>query len=205
MKKTILTAMFIIFCINSFAHETDKEWREKFINLSFTKATLSQDNVRNLKSNYGAGFSVGRTYFLHKPICNMLRFGIDTTWLDINYTNYNIKHITFWETNTYHHHQGEISMHIGPSITLEPFKGFTLHGYFHYAPTFAAIYTGNNNAFYGNYASIWTTGSNVSYGVIGFGIEGRFGNLIYRPFKSADSDSFRARLSGLRAYLTFKF
>lgn len=123
MKKTVLTAMFIIFCINSFAHETNKEWREKFINLSFSKATLSQDNVRNLKSNYGAGFSVGRTYFLHKPICNMLRFGIDTTWLDINYTNYNIEHITFWETNKYQHHQGEVSMHIGPSITLEPFKG----------------------------------------------------------------------------------
>ena len=50
MKKTVLTAMFIIFCINSFAHETNKEWREKFINLSFSKATLSQDNVRNLKS-----------------------------------------------------------------------------------------------------------------------------------------------------------
>ena len=64
MKKTFLIAALIISCIGSFAQETDKEWRKKFINLSFCNTTLSQDNVQPLKSNYGAAFTVGRTYFL---------------------------------------------------------------------------------------------------------------------------------------------
>ncbi len=173
--------------------------------LGFTNATLSQDNVQDLKSNYGVALAIGRTYFLNKPIGDKLRFGIDATWLDINYTNYDIEHITYWDTDKYQYHQGEVSMHVGPSITFAPFKKFTLHAYFQYAPTFAVIYTGNNDVFYGNYASMWVAGGNVSYGVIGLGIESRFGNINYKPFKSSDSETFSASLAGFRTYLTFKF
>lgn len=41
----------------------------------------------DLKSNYGASFTTGRTFYLHKPIGGFLRFGIDVTWFDLNYTN----------------------------------------------------------------------------------------------------------------------
>lgn len=205
MKKTILIAAFIISGISSLAQETDKEWRKKFINLSFTNATLSQDNAQDLKSNYGTAFTIGKTYFLHKAIGDMLRFGIDATWLDINYTNYDIVHITYWDTKKYQHHQGEVSMHVGPSVTFEPLRKFAFHAYIQYAPTFAVIYTGNNETFYGNYASMWVTGGNVSYGVIGLGIESRFGKLSYKPFKSKGTETFNASLAGFRAYFTFKF
>lgn len=205
MKKIILIAALIVSSVYSYAQDTDKEWRRKFINLSFTNATMSQDNVQDLKSNYGAAFTVGRTFFLHKPIGDMLRFGIDATWFDINYTNYDIEHITFWETNKYQYHQGEVSMHVGPSITFEPIKKFAVHAYFQYAPTFAALYTGDSKTFYGNYASLWVAGGNISYSVIGLGIEGRFGKTNYKPFGSPDSDNINSSLSGFRAYITFKF
>lgn len=205
MKKIILIAALIVSSVYSYAQDTDKEWRRKFINLSFTNATMSQDNVQDLKSNYGAAFTVGRTFFLHKPIGDMLRFGIDATWFDINYTNYDIEHITFWETNKYQYHQGEVSMHVGPSITFEPIKKFAVHAYFQYAPTFAALYTGDSKTFYGNYASLWVAGGNISYSVIGLGIEGRFGKTNYKPFGSSDSDNINSSLSGFRAYITFKF
>ena len=92
-----------------------------------------------LKSNYGASFTVGRTFFLHKkPIGGFLRLGIDATWLDVNYTNYKIKHITYWGTNRYEYHQGDLSVHIGPSITLTPTKKLYVHGYFRYVPTLTA-------------------------------------------------------------------
>ena len=198
-------AAFILSCISSFAQETDKEWRKKFINLSFANATMSQDNVQDLKSNYGAAFTIGKTYFLHKPIGNMFRLGIDMTWFDINYANYDIKHITYWYTYIYQYHQGEVSMHIGPSITFEPFKRFTLHAYFQYAPTFATLYTSDSKTFYGNYASLWVTGGNISYGVVGLGIESRFGKTNYKPLGSSDSDNINSSLSGFRIYLTFKF
>ena len=205
MKVILLTIILFVSSVSSNAQETNKEWRKKFINLSFTNATLSQDNVQDLKSNYGAAFTVGRTYFLHKPIGDMLRFGIDATWFDINYTNYDIEHITYWSTDKYQYHQSEISMNVGPSVTLEPIKKFAIHAYFRYAPTFAVIYTENDKIFYGNYASMWVTGGNLSYGVLGVGIEHRFGNLSYKPFKSADSENLNASISGFRAYLTFKF
>lgn len=205
MKKTFLIAALIISCIGSFAQETDKEWRKKFINLSFCNTTLSQDNVQPLKSNYGAAFTVGRTYFLHKPIGGLLRFGIDATWFDINYTNYDVEHITYWDTKKYQHHQGEVSLHVGPSVTLKPLKRVILHAYFQYAPTFAVIYTGNNEILSGNYASMWVIGGSVSYGAIGLGIESRFGKVSYKPFKSTDFETFNASLTGFRAYLAFKF
>lgn len=205
MKKIILLAALIVSSVCSYAQETDKEWRKKFINLSFTNATMSQDNVQDLKSNYGLAFTVGRTYYLHKPIGDMLRFGIDATWFDINYTNYDIEHITYWETNKYQYHQAEVSMHVGPSITFEPIKKFAIQAYLRYAPTFATLYTGNDKTFYGNYATLWVAGGSVSYGVIGLGIESRFGNTKYKPLGSSDSDNINSSLSGLRAYLTFKF
>lgn len=195
----------IVSSICIYAQETSKEWRKKFINLSFTNVTLSQDNVQDLKSNYGAAFTLGKTYFLHKPISDMLRFGIDATWFDINYSNYKIEHITYWETDKYQYHQGEISLHVGPSITFEPVKKLAVHAYFQYAPTFAMLYTGESETFYGNYASLWVAGGNVSYKSIGLGIESRFGNINYKPLGSSDSDNIDSSLSGFRAYLTFKF
>lgn len=204
-KKIILFSVLVVSSICIYAQETNKEWRKKFINLSFTNATISQDNVQDLKSNYGVAFTVGRTFFLHKPIGDMLRFGIDATWFDINYSNYEIEHITYWETDKYQYHQGEISLHVGPSVTFEPIKKLAIHAYFQYAPTFAMLYTGDSETCYGNYASLWIAGGNISYGAIGLGIESRFGNTNYKPMGSSDSENIDSSLSGFRAYLTFKF
>lgn len=135
----------------------------------------------------------------------MLRFGIDATWFDINYSNYEIEHITYWETDKYQYHQGEISLHVGPSVTFEPIKKLAIHAYFQYAPTFAMLYTGDSETCYGNYASLWIAGGNISYGAIGLGIESRFGNTNYKPMGSSDSENIDSSLSGFRAYLTFKF
>jgi hypothetical protein len=77
-----------------------------------------------LKSNFSGSLSVGRTFYLHRPIGKFLRFGIDATWFDLNYTNYKIKHITHSETNNYQYHQGELAVQVGPSITLKPVGKF---------------------------------------------------------------------------------
>jgi len=217
MKKTLLLIFLLSIQIPSiYAQESknkeggpysqeNREWRKKYINLSFTNAKMSQDGIQDLKSNYGVAFTVGRTFYLHKPIAQILRFGIDATWFDLNYTNYNIEHITFWGTNKYQFHQGEISMHVGPSISFEPIKKFAVHAYIQYAPTFAALYTGDSKTFYGNYASLWVAGGNISFGVIGLGIESRFGKTDYKPFGGSESENINSSLSGFRAYLSLKF
>lgn len=210
MKKIIVLISLVFFSICSYAQGADvetnsKEWLKKFINLSFADTKISQKNIQDLKSNYGVAFTVGKTYFLHKPIGNMLRFGIDATWFDINYSNYKIEHITYWESDKYQYHQGEISIHLGPSITFKPTKKIAAHIYFQYAPTFAILYTGDSETFYGNYASLWMAGGHVSYGFIGLGLESRFGNANYKPFGTSDNVDINSSLSGFRTYLTFKF
>ena len=204
-KKIILFSVIVVFSTCIYAQEKSKEWRKKVINLSFTNATISQDNVQDLKSNYGAAFTVGRTYFLHKPIGDMLRFGIDATWFDINYSNYEIEHITYWETDKYQYHQGEISLHVGPSVTFEPIKKLAIHAYFQYAPTFAMLYTGDSETYYGNYASLRVAGGNVSYKAIGLGVESRFGTINYKSIGSSDSEDIDSSLSGFRVFINFKF
>ncbi len=207
-KRIILFFISMLTVSLCFAQGDNDKWRKKYINLGFINTTMSQDGMPDLKSNYGASFTVGRTFYLHKkPIGGILRFGLDATWFDLNYTNYKIKHITYWETENYQYHQGEISMHIGPSITIKPIGKLNIHGYFRYAPSFSALYA--DDTFYGNYATFFVGGASISYGVIGLGFESRFGDCKYKDFiiSGEDETSFSKRIknNGYRVYLTFNF
>lgn len=208
--KIILFIVFLLSFVATQAQENGKEanLRKKYINLSFTNMKMTQDGFPKLESNYGAAFTVGRTFYFHKKsIAGILRFGIDATWFDINYTNYKIKHITYLDTENYEYHQADISMHIGPSITINPIGKLNIHGYFRYAPSFSALYM--DDTFYGNYATFFVGGVSICYGVIGLGFESRFGDCKYKEFGS-DSDeentiSSKTKYNGWRAYLTFRF
>ena len=203
MKRKITLLLISILTVSvCFAQSDDDRW----INLGFINTTMSQDGLPDLKSNYGASFTVGRTFYLHRPIGGFLRFGIDATWFDINYTNYDIKHIAYWGTEEYQYHQGEISMHVGPSITLTPVKQFNINGYFRYAPSFSAMYM--NDTFYGNYATFFVGGAYISYGVFGIGIEKRFGDCEYKELWSDSEDAVvpsKISYNGWKAYITFRF
>lgn len=209
MDKRIIVLFFfsVLFLAYTFAQGTDGYYKKKYRNLSFTTTTMHQDGAPDLKSNYGAAFTMGRTFYLHKnPIAGMLRFGIDVTWFDLNYANYKIEHITYWGTDEYSYHQGEISMHVGPSVVLNPVSKLNIHAYFRYAPTFSALY--DDDAFYGNYATLCVGGGSVSYGVIGLGIESRFGCCDYKEFRADKEEDFgtlNTKLSGWRVYVTFRF
>lgn len=208
MKKITLLLISILTVSVCSAQSDDDGWRKKYTNLGFINTTMSQDGMPDLKSNYGASFTTGRTFYLHQPIGGFLRFGIDATWFDLNYTNYKIKHITSWETNNYQYHQGEVSMHIGPSITFMPNGSLNLHGYFRYAPSFSALYA--DETFYGNYAKFFVGGASISYGVIGLGLETRYGDCEYKVFgadsgENESSSIKKIKYNGWKAYLTFRF
>lgn len=186
----------------------NNKMRPKYRNLSFVHTEMKQDGPPNLKSNYGTSFTVGRTFFLHKrPIAGLLQIGIDATWFDLCYTNYKIKHIMYIEEDNYENHQGELSMHIGPSLTINPVRKLNIHGYFRFAPSFSVLYT--DDTFYGNYAPFFITGLSVSYNVIGLGIESRTGKCTYKKLGSFQDDKCppnnKIKNKGWRAYLTFRF
>lgn len=177
-------------------------WSNKHIDLCFSNMTMSQDEQADFKSNYGAAFVVGCTYFLHKSaIRNILKFGIDATWVDLNYSNYNFHHKSYWGTEKYQYHQIEYSMHVGISLHAMPVRKMLVKGYFHYVPTFSSLYV--DNTLYGNYASLFCAGGSISYNIIGLGLETRFGNCSYKDLKNF-STSFKKSYSGIRTYITIR-
>ena len=66
------------------------EKRSTFFNIGYVNETLTNKDMETLwsemKSKYGVSISIGHTYYMpRKPILGMIRFGIDCTWLDLNY------------------------------------------------------------------------------------------------------------------------
>lgn len=209
MKIKLLFCILLViplFCSAQTSSE-DGYFKKKYVNIGFINGSLEQEGCPELKSNYGAMFSVGRTFYLHKkPIGKVLKFGIDATWFDLSYTNYKIQHITYWETEDKQYHQGEVSMHIGPSITINPIDKLSIHGYFRYSPSFFALYMDD---FHYNYSTFFVGGASISYGVIGLGIESRFGECKYKDWSTYEEDDVSSnnniKYNAWRAYLTFKF
>ena len=204
--------LFLLLLLSPiYAHsQTDDGYstKRKYFNIGFVNTTMEQDGMPKIKSNYGASLTFGKTFYLHKKaVANLIKFGIDATWFDLTYTNYDVKHITYWEEKKYQVHEAEFAMQVGPSLTVNPISKLNILGYFRYAPSYSCYYA--NEKFGGSYASYWVGGCSVSYSVIGLGIEARFGNGKFNNVLPIGSDESSGRTpvhtSGFRTYLTFKF
>lgn len=73
----------------------NKIWndRAKYFNISYVKQSLSIEDANCTWNNkIGAALTWGRTYYLHKkPILGMIKFGIDWSFIDINFSMYEDK------------------------------------------------------------------------------------------------------------------
>lgn len=225
MKQTFIVFLLSFLVLSAAAQEGAKTtgfWRPKYRNLNYNIKKMTFPDDSSLDSKFGASFTTGRTYYLHKtPILRMIRIGIDATWFDINYTNYKQKWSDYYPeydgddyyveddfNEEFTIHKAEVGMHVGPSVTVNPIGKLNLHGYFRFAPTFAVMY--DDDVFRGNYASMFVTGVSLSYGVIGVGIEKRWGTCKYKELFGGDDDyevvsDPKIKTSGLRVYLAFRF
>ena len=209
MKIWILFFLLLGSGILVSAQDTTK-LRPRYINLNYVSEKLDFPEGGSLDSKYGAAFTLGRSYYLHKkPVLGRIRIGIDATWLDLNYAQYKESYpgdYTYEDPEEMIFHKGEIGMQVGPSVTVNPVSRLNAHLYFRYAPTFALLY--DEDTFGGNYASFFVTGLNVSYGVIGLGIEKRWGECKYKEFGGGDEeegvDYPKLKTSGMRVYLSFR-
>lgn len=214
-KQIILLLLFFLSIASAQGQEEKDKVRKKYVNFSFVNTKIKQDELFELKSNYGASFSVGRTFFLHKqPVAGLFRFGIDATWLDLNYTSYKVEYPGYMYNETYNYHQVEIGMQVGPSFTLNPVGKLSIQGHFRYAPSFSALYM--DETIFGNYATFFVAGGSVSYRAIGLGVEARWGNCKYKDFFGESDDEYEYEDTetttnlkvvnrGFRAYLTLRF
>ncbi len=207
MNKKIF--LFFICAILTIGQSHAQWGRKNYFNVAWVDQTLkNEDNGLQWKSDIGVSLVKGTTYYLHsKPLFGMLKFGIDWTQIDLNYAklieDFEIPQIITPDSETgsiipdlsipefnFGKHQLEYSMHIGPSITLNPVDHLKINGYFRYAPSFSGIIYDNewgDTQFSGAFANFFVTGGAISYKLISLGAEYRWGTGKYNSF-SIDTD-----------------
>lgn len=183
--------------------ETDlnqKIWknRAKYFNIGFVKQSLtSKDDDVKYKSSMGVNMTWGKTYYLHKkPLWNMVKIGLDWSWVDFNYVKYSSVEETYeddgfgdWmDYGDYYSgeedfdldfgcHQLEYGMQIGPSITVNPIKQLKVSTYFRFQPSMSIMLL-DDEAYYG-FVPFFNFGAAVAWNAISIGVEGRWGGTKY--------------------------
>lgn len=209
MNKKIF--LFVVCAILAVGQMNAQWGRKNYFNVAYVDQTLeNKDNGLRWKSDVGVSIVKGTTYYLHsKPLFGMLKFGIDWTQIDLNYAKlvedferslsdteqpgsniFDDIDVEVPEMN-FGKHQLEYSMHVGPSITVNPVDHLKVNGYFRYAPSFSGIIYENewgDTEFSGAFANFFVTGGAVSYKLISFGAEYRWGTGKYNSY-SFDEDN----------------
>jgi hypothetical protein len=179
-------------------------FRPKYRNISFSSQAIGLDgsSVKGPASDFGVAFTTGRSYIVHpNPVAGMLRFGIDATWTDLNYGN--------WDKV----HKLDVALGVGPGIHINPVDKLGIHTYFRYNPTatLMADIDGKNTNIMLGYSTYFTTGGAVSWGVISLGAEARFGGGELTSMKAGDEEleliqsKVKHKMSGYRVYVSFRF
>jgi len=191
----------------------DEKKRSVYLNLgyAFQHFESKETDFLTLKSDYAVFFTLGNTFYLHKkPIGKCLKFGIDWTFLDLNFVDYTKPYRKDYWVDKLRLFQIDAGMHLGLSITLNPVKGLNLNGYFRYAPSFSGFFNGEFKPYTYNYTGFFVTGLGISYKVISLGADYRWGNAKYE-FKTENffgdikTHKNKWTTKAIRMYISFRF
>ena len=165
--------------------ELDRIWKRRsgYLNLSYvtqnTKTNI--DELSSMNSDWGAALSWGKTFYLHRqPIANVLKFGLDWTWLDLNGACFN-QSLTSIFDGAYDEvlYQLDAGMQLGPSITVNLVHHLKVSTYFRMTPSYSAIYAVENELFMGRYATYYNVGAAIAWRLLSLGVEYRTGKATY--------------------------
>lgn len=176
----------------------ERDKYSKYFNIAYVSQKLN-----SLKSDYGVALTRGRTYYLFEPVPDILKIGLDWTMFDVNFAGYSMDYYDRHDSWTINMYQGELGMHVGPSVTVAPVKNFRINGYFRYAPSFTCFY--DDEDFYCNYGSFFVSGFALSYRTISVGLEGRWGRTKFNYGEDGDTYKVKMKTTGTRFYLSFRF
>lgn len=200
---------------------------KKYINFGYVSQKMTEDQSKlnvasEIKSNFGAFYSSGKTYFLNRqPVAKLLHFGIDVTFLDLNYSKFSeIEEGEYQDENgnwiseedKVDIHKAEVGLQVGPSIHLFLPEGINVSGYVRYAPSYSLLY--QNEEFSSGFANMFTSGLTFNYKVFGVGAETRWGKTKHNfSFDVEDleeqdeevSVDQKLNLKGFRVFLSFRF
>ena len=202
--------------------ETDQEalykriWndRAKYFNIYYVKQSLTQEDINGTwKNDFGVALAMGKTFYLHKkPILGMIKFGIDWSFFDINFSKYsdnwgffngdygystdgNYGGGNYWYPNDYGSdygygiepedvYQAEIGTAIGVSVTVNPYDHIKVSGHFRVIPSYSMLYAAED--FSSSYGTFFSAGGAIAWKAISVGIEGRWGKAKYNSVFNVD-------------------
>lgn len=155
--------------------------RSKYFNIGYVNQKLTDKTYGGeLKSDFGVSLSWGKTYYLHKkPLFGMMKFGLDWSWLDINYAKSSIDDFDMetYETITDDIHQAEFGMQFGPSVTVNPVHHLKVGAYFRVTPSYSLLYL--DETVHHHYVTFCNAGLTVAWKVVSLGAEWRWGTAKY--------------------------
>lgn len=102
-------------------------------------------------------------------------------------------------------HHLDLGLHVGTSLSINPVDHLKLSAFFRFAPSYSLLLL--DGELYHGFAPMFTYGGEISYKVIGVGIEGRSGKAKYGYMSggSEDSEKMPCNISALRLYISFRF
>lgn len=206
--KRLLLLLGIFVCTTSFIFAQDASiWkRTRYTRLSYAIGQTKAEGSSLEKGQFGFGIGYGNTYLFPKtPVVGMLKFGFDVNWVDytiVKYKEETSKNGNFVSGGSSSEgfmdklgNLGRYSMMIGvlgigPNVTCAPFSSFSNQArflkaslYFHYQPTVGMYMMSENGDFNASYAycNMFRFGGQISWKVIGVGIEGFWGSGKFKP------------------------
>lgn len=214
--------------------------KNTYFNISYNTTELSSDEFpsmtgafhNELKNKLGVGIQWGQTFNFHKkPLGNVLFIGLDYTWMDLNFNQYDSDTAALYVRGDqvlnmpWHHEKMSLDygMSVGPSLTFYPFtpthnagaEKVRLQCYFHVGYSVGGTIikdvidkTGDkkNRVAWGH--GLFTSyGANLTWNFIGLGYELRNdNNLNYKCVdKEFDTGKMKMKQKTSRVYLQFRF
>ena len=164
--------------------------RSKYFNIGYVSQKLTDKTYGGeLKSDFGASLSWGKTYYLHKkPLFGMTKFGLDWSWLDINYAKSSLEDFDEDTSETFQSdiHQAEFGMQFGPSVTVNPVHHLKVGAYFRVTPSYSLLYM--DETVHHHYVTFCNAGCSVAWKVISLGVEWRWGTAKYEGMTFDESE-----------------
>ncbi len=215
--------------------------KNTYLNISYNTTKLSSKEFpsqkgkfeNEFKNKFGVGLQWGQTYNFHKkPLGKVLFLGLDYTWMDLNFNQYDADSVP----KQYEMGDGQLSMpwhqkkitlnygmSVGPSLTLYPFiptqnaraEKVRLQFYFHVGYSVGGAFIKDvmdksgdkkNRIAWGH--GLYTSyGANLTWNFIGLGYEWRNDNSInYKCVnKEFGTGKMKAKEKTSRVYLQFRF
>lgn len=99
-------------------------------------------------------------------------------------------------------HKLDYTIHVGPRFTVNPVDHLMVSAYFHGGPAVSGVY--ENDEFSLGYGYILSAGLNISYKLIGIGVEGVWGSVKYKQLDFEEFDMENLSVSNLFSDETFK-